>query len=81
MLVCGMCGHFQPLPTHCPECGAGGMQLVGTGIERLRRAMEELFPGVAIKMSNEVDRRKALPPVILSSSYLPLWSFSLPPPP
>lgn len=75
MLVCGMCGHFQPLPTHCPECGAGGMQLVGTGIERLRRAMEELFPGVAIKMSNEVDRRKALPPVILSSSYLPPMEF------
>lgn len=71
MLVCGLCGFFQPLPSHCPECGAGGMQLIGTGIERLRRAMEELFPGVAIKMAEEVDRRSKLPSVILSSSYQP----------
>lgn len=75
MLVCGICGYYQSLPNHCPECGAGGMQLIGTGIERLRRAMEELFPGIPIKMAEEVDRRTKLPPVILSSSYQPPLEF------
>lgn len=71
MLVCGVCGHYQPLPTHCPECGAGGMQLEGTGIERLRRAMEELYPGLTIKMEEEIDRRSHLPQIVLSSKFEP----------
>lgn len=71
MLVCGVCGHYRPLPTHCPECGASGMQLEGTGIERLRRAMEELYPGIVIKLEEEIDRRSCLPQIVLSSRFEP----------
>lgn len=71
MLVCGVCGHYETLPTHCPDCGASGMQLEGTGIERLRRAMEELYPGLVIKMEEEIDRRSRLPQVVLSSRFEP----------
>ena len=47
------------------------MQLEGTGIERLRRAMEELYPGLVIKMEEEIDRRSRLPQVVLSSRFEP----------
>ncbi|MDO5017078.1 MAG: primosomal protein N' [Porphyromonas sp.] len=70
-LVCGMCGYYQPMPTHCPECGASGMRLEGTGVERLRRALESLYPGIAIKMAEEVDKRTAQPQLILSTAYEP----------
>lgn len=43
-LMCHYCGHSQPLPDACPQCG-GRLTFVGTGTQRLQAALEALFPG------------------------------------
>ena len=42
-LMCHHCGHSQPLPSACPECG-GILNFIGTGTQRLQEELEELFP-------------------------------------
>ena len=42
-LMCHHCGHSQPLPPACPECG-GILNFIGTGTQRLQEELEELFP-------------------------------------
>lgn len=71
-LVCGICGYHQPLPHRCPTCGSGPLQLEGTGIERLKRAISELWRGVHVQLEEELDRRRQLPPIVLTPSYYPL---------
>lgn len=70
-LVCGICGYHEALRTQCPDCGASAIQLEGTGIERLRRAIEELYPELRVKMEDEIDRRSKLPHIVLSSRFEP----------
>lgn len=43
-LMCHHCGHSQPLPEACPQCG-GPLRFVGSGTQRLKETLEELFPG------------------------------------
>lgn len=43
-LMCHHCGHSQPLPDECPQCG-GRLSFVGTGTQRLQETLEEMFPG------------------------------------
>lgn len=68
-LVCGMCGHHEPLPKLCPSCGKPGLLLEGTGIERLKSSIERLFPGVGVSIDK--DRVDGKSQIILSSSYDP----------
>ena len=42
-LMCHHCGHSQPLPAACPDCG-GILNFIGTGTQRLQEELEELFP-------------------------------------
>lgn len=46
-LMCHHCGHSQPLPDVCPNCG-GHLSFVGSGTQRLQETLEELFPGQEI---------------------------------
>lgn len=46
-LMCHHCGHSQPLPDVCPQCG-GHLSFVGSGTQRLQETLEELFPGQEI---------------------------------
>ncbi len=71
-LVCGICGYHIPLPHACPICGSPSMKLEGTGIERLRRAIQEGFPQMSVCLEEELDRRTHLPDIILSASAVPL---------
>ncbi len=45
MLLCHHCGHVQPLPHACPECGAEGLLApVGPGVERLAEEAQARWP-------------------------------------
>ena len=46
-LMCHYCGHSEPLPDACPECG-GKLAFVGTGTQKVQRELEEMFPGVEV---------------------------------
>ena len=37
-LACHHCGHREPVPTSCPDCGSVSIARHGTGTERLGRA-------------------------------------------
>lgn len=47
-MVCHYCGHMQPPPNHCPECGSDKLQFSGLGTQRVEQELEELFPDVPI---------------------------------
>ena len=42
-LMCHYCGHSQPAPQRCPDCG-GPMKTVGTGTQKVQQELAELFP-------------------------------------
>ncbi len=46
-LMCHYCGHSEPLPDACPECG-GEFSYIGTGTQKVQQELEKLFPGVEI---------------------------------
>jgi len=46
-LMCHHCGHSQPLPPVCPDCG-GQLNFIGVGTQRVQEELAELFPGVEI---------------------------------
>jgi primosomal protein N' (replication factor Y) (superfamily II helicase) len=47
-LRCRTCGHTEPAPGTCPECGSSDLVRHGFGTERLEREVQELLPGVEL---------------------------------
>ncbi|MFT8246017.1 primosomal protein N' [Roseomonas sp. BN140053] len=44
-LQCHHCGHTEPTPQFCPECGAeGSLTAIGPGVERVQEEAAALFP-------------------------------------
>jgi primosomal protein N' (replication factor Y) len=43
-MVCHYCGHMQPPPSLCPECGSDKLQFAGLGTQRVEQELNELFP-------------------------------------
>lgn len=46
-LMCHYCGHSEPLPEVCPQCG-GQLEYVGVGTQRVEEALHQRFPGVEV---------------------------------
>ncbi|MEA4965697.1 MAG: primosomal protein N' [Oscillospiraceae bacterium] len=46
-LMCHYCGHSQPVPQNCPQCG-GHLKTVGFGTQRVQAELEALLPGKEI---------------------------------
>ena len=42
-LMCHYCGHSQPMPERCPQCG-GPLKTIGTGTQKVQQELEFLFP-------------------------------------
>ena len=51
-LMCHYCGHSQPVPQRCPDCG-GPLKTIGTGTQKVQSELNYLFPEM------EVDRMDA----------------------
>ena len=45
-LRCRTCGHSEPAPSACPECGRSDLARHGYGTERVEREVRLLLPGV-----------------------------------
>ena len=43
-MMCHYCGHMQPPPAHCPECGSDRLQFAGLGTQKVEQELRELFP-------------------------------------
>ena len=46
-LMCHYCGHSEPLPDACPECG-GSLKQTGVGTQRVEETLRQRFPGVEV---------------------------------
>lgn len=46
-LMCHYCGHSEPIPNACPECG-GALEYVGVGTQRVEEALRERFPDAEV---------------------------------
>lgn len=46
-LVCHYCGHAEPMPDHCPECG-GSVTPAGFGTEKAEEEIARLFPAARV---------------------------------
>ena len=46
-LMCHYCGHSEPVPDDCPECG-GKLAFIGTGTQKVQQELEEMFPGTEV---------------------------------
>lgn len=47
-LQCHHCGHRQPAPPACPDCGSLALQPQGVGTERLEEHLARAFPAVPV---------------------------------
>ena len=46
-LMCHFCGHSQPMPQRCPQCG-GHLKLVGAGTQKVEEELLEKIPGIEV---------------------------------
>ena len=47
-LHCHYCGHSQPVPELCPECGSTAIRFFGAGTQRVEEEVRRLLPGVGV---------------------------------
>ena len=47
-LVCHYCGHQQPVPSVCPQCGSDYVYFLGSGSEKLEERLYAAFPAARI---------------------------------
>lgn len=46
-LMCHYCGHSEPLPSRCPECG-GHLKQIGFGTQKVQEQLQNLLPGAEV---------------------------------
>lgn len=46
-LMCHYCGHSEPLPERCPQCG-GPLTFVGSGTQKIEEELHQLFPDTPV---------------------------------
>lgn len=47
-LRCHYCGHAEPSPKVCPDCGSEHIRFFGTGTQRVEEELGKLFPGIRV---------------------------------
>lgn len=48
LLHCHYCGHAEPPPSLCPECGSRYIRYFGAGTQKVEEELHRLFPGVGV---------------------------------
>ena len=48
LLHCHYCGHAEPPPAICPECGSRYIRYFGAGTQKVEEELHRLFPGVGV---------------------------------
>ncbi|MDR0929742.1 MAG: primosomal protein N', partial [Oscillospiraceae bacterium] len=58
-LICHYCGHTQPPPRTCPNCGSTSVKYFGAGTQKVEEALRERFPGVSsVRMDIDTTQGK-----------------------
>ncbi|HBK4978830.1 TPA: primosomal protein N' [Enterococcus faecium] len=56
---CHYCGHEEPIPNRCPNCGGNKIRYYGTGTQKAEEELRELYPQARIlRMDVDTTRRK-----------------------
>ncbi|HGF8060949.1 TPA: primosomal protein N' [Enterococcus faecium] len=56
---CHYCGHEEPIPNRCPNCGGNKIRYYGTGTQKVEEELRELYPQAGIlRMDVDTTRRK-----------------------
>lgn len=56
---CHYCGHEEPIPNRCPNCGGNKIRYYGTGTQKVEEELRELYPQARIlRMDVDTIRRK-----------------------
>ena len=59
-LLCHTCGHREPLPGKCPECGAASISFLGAGTQRAEGELSTRFPTLRVmRMDADTTSTKA----------------------
>ncbi|MCL6157218.1 primosomal protein N' [Enterococcus faecium] len=63
---CHYCGHEEPIPNRCPNCGGNKIRYYGTGTQKVEEELRELYPQARIlRMDVDTTRRKGVHEQIL----------------
>ena len=46
--MCHSCGHSQPAPDTCPDCGGASQKHIGFGTQKVEEELTRLFPGTEL---------------------------------
>ncbi|MGO2723323.1 MAG: primosomal protein N' [Lactobacillus sp.] len=58
-MQCHYCGHTEPIPSHCPQCGSQQIRFLGTGTQKVAEELQALLPAVRLlRMDVDTTRRK-----------------------
>ena len=58
-LKCHYCGHEEPIPTRCVNCGSSRIRYYGTGTEKVAAELAELLPDARVlRMDQDTTRKK-----------------------
>ncbi|MCL9978649.1 primosomal protein N' [Enterococcus faecium] len=56
---CHYCGHEEPIPNRCPNCGGNKIRYYGTGTQKVEEELRELYPQArTLRMDVDTTRRK-----------------------
>ncbi|MCI1975635.1 MAG: primosomal protein N' [Limosilactobacillus sp.] len=60
-MKCHYCGHEEPIPRYCPNCGSREIRYYGTGTEKVEQELNRLIPNArVIRMDVDTTRRKGM---------------------
>ena len=66
---CHYCGHEEPIPNRCPNCGGNKIRYYGTGTQKVEEELRELYPQArTLRMDVDTTRRKGAHEQILQKS-------------
>lgn len=58
-MQCHYCGHEQPVPKKCPQCGSRYIGFYGTGTQKVAEELHQLVPAARVlRMDVDTTRRK-----------------------
>jgi len=58
-LWCHHCGHQQPVPPKCPECGQQNLTTLGQGTEQIETVLSRYFPDTScVRIDHDSTRKK-----------------------
>lgn len=58
-LVCHHCGHIEPMPATCPQCGSPYLRKFGAGTERVEAELRQVVPDDMPIIRMDADTTKA----------------------